>query len=216
MCEIIQKYSSDIISFVNTLFAAFLGAWFAFRLQNKSEMLKNELTTIFEINMLQLNLYKGYNSLLLLEKEYVNPFRSHPFYWIEIPSLLEVHDYSENIDISRIGFFIQSNNEDIIQDVMLIIEKHEELTKALNERSKIHRNEFQPIIEKVLKEKGRQIEINELFGVLGEKLSSELKGLTDQYLELLDETIKNYQITIDKVYKAGKKLYPKAKILQVK
>jgi hypothetical protein len=209
--EFICKYSTEIISALTTLVAAYTGAWFAFIFQRNYEKRKIDNENINFLNMTFIRLFHQYNDLLNIKKEFISPIENDPIKWLNIPAL-STRTLMIDPDISDLSFLIELRKSDLISDILLATEKYKECIKSVNIRSDIHLNRLQPIIEKI----GSQdfvMDKNLLENALGQKLQGELQNITEQIFILLADTIKYYELLLTKTNNYGKEIFPKKIIL---
>jgi len=212
--EFLLKYSSEIISAFSTLFSAFLGAWLAFKLQNKHEKQVIDEKNRTAINMAQISLMQKYNDLLVIQKNFVSPIPNDPLYWINIPAL-SPREKTPELDVSSLSSLIDSGDVSAISEILVSIELYNEIIKSINIRSSVHTEELQPRYEVVRKKYKNQLTSTILVDEMGERTIGTMLNSTNEILKILPESIKQFEETMELIYTIGRKKFPKGKILLV-
>lgn len=206
---------SDLVSSLTTLVAAFLGAWFAFRIQNKHEREKQRENNLLSLNMIQIHLFQQYNDLLIINRDFSTTNENREIDWITIPAMSHRNPPTE-IDISSISFMIEKNNISIIPKILLAIEKYDECVKLINSRSELHLNVLQKGIESIRKKHIEEINKETLINEIGEKSVGEIMNLTEQIKSILPDTISYYRGLINEIYTIGLKMFPQKTIINIR
>ncbi|MBP7480802.1 MAG: hypothetical protein KA785_10185 [Spirochaetaceae bacterium] len=210
----LSAYSAEIFSSLSTLFAAFLGAWFAFKLQNNHEknVISEENRTA--LNMIQVELMRKYNELLVIKKNFVSPIIDDPLYWMNIPSL-SPRERTDDINVSSLSFLVDSGEISVISEILIAMEMYNEIVKSVNIRSIVHKDELQPKYENIIRKYNGNLSLEILVKELSERTVGTLINATNGINELLPDAIAQFEKVVDLLYKAGKKKYPKRKIVIV-
>ena len=206
---------SQLISPVTTLFAAFLGAWFAFLLQNKREKKKEENVNVSALNKVQINFVQQLNALTILNKDFIIPHREHPLTWVAIPAV-PLRDYANlQIDGASLSFLTESGNANLISEILVEEESFKEVMKTLNLRSEVHVGLLQPKLEAIGFREGQDFKysVEQVEEMLGPHLVGKLKRLTEGLITLTENAIKSHEEIIKKIKSTGTNIFPKKKIL---
>ncbi|MFK5912935.1 MAG: hypothetical protein QM484_01055 [Woeseiaceae bacterium] len=219
MCPYLLEHQTTIwsalITPTTTLLAAFLGAGFAFVLQNMKEKRKENNANVFALNKVQINLVQQLNALIIFNKDFIKPNKEHPINWVAIPAAPH-RDYSKlQIDGSSLSFLIENNYSTLISKVLITEEKFHEVMNLINIRSKTHLNRLQPKLEEIGFKEGEpfNLSVEEVENLLGARLVGELKRVTDGLISSTEDAISSHEEMIKELKQAGNIIFPKKRIL---
>jgi len=210
--EYLRSHINDLINAFSTLVAAFIGAFFAFRLQNGSDKRKEIANRAASLNIFQVRIYHQYNNLVMIQTNFVSSTPKEKHGWINVPAF-SIRDQIEHPDLSSISFLVDFGFGDTMPDILIAIEKYNEIIKAINARSTLHSNVLQPGIERVRKKNANNLTFELLMEEIGEKDINGIISYTQKINEILPGAIKFYEDLLSKIYKIGKSIYPKKKFL---
>ena len=195
-----------IVTSVTTLFAAFLGAWYAFRLQNKKEaevLIRNDLKvgngTIFRLLNLQ-------NRLLNYHAQVLNPVRDHDALFFRLQPSAPMARDEFTPDIDGLSFLFQKE-PNLIGEVHTAISKYAASIDAINIRSTLH-IDVQRKIEEAGFQQGDDRTWDDLRKIAGERDFHTLQQLTDQLVEIVDSSVVYLGETVDKLSYAITEIHP--------
>ena len=142
--EIIMQVLRIAIPAVATLLAAFFGAYFAYRLQDKAKMRAERKSNISAANQALFMVFQQVNSLKLYQVDMIDPVRNHPAKFIAMQAVL--HEKHEDIqfDFSSLGFLLNTKHKQIVLDLFIEQQRFREAIKAINYRSALHIQQAQP------------------------------------------------------------------------
>lgn len=169
-----------------TLVGTFVGAMLAFFSQialRKKEEKKAELLAAHQILFC---LIQQLNTLVLFQREWVAPRKKSPVQFIEIPAASEF-DLSKNLfDFTSFGFLLKSRGgRQIMYDLNLAQESYIETLRAINERSRMHRELLQPKLAGNGIGAGKPVSLQDLVEVLGPLVHGSMVNATEQMLASL-------------------------------
>ncbi len=209
-----------IVSVVATLAAAFGGAWFAFLLQNRKEEKRENNKNARVLNLVQFNLIQQLNSLLILQKNYIDPIDHIPFNWIwfSIPAL-PIKNYSQyKINNEDLTFLAEKGYSSLIQKILLTEELFYETIQLLNYRSDTHVNTLQPKLkeEGFIEGKDPGYSYEKFEEKIGHTLVLEFKRMTNDLILFTENTIISHEKIIGEIKTVGSKIFPENKIVTIK
>ncbi|MES2944169.1 MAG: hypothetical protein V4772_14970 [Pseudomonadota bacterium] len=169
-----------------TLLGTFVGAMLAFLAQialRKKDERKAELLAAHRILFC---LFQQLNTLVLFQREWVAPHKKSPVQFIEIPAASEF-DLSKNLfDFTSFGFLLKSSGgRQIMYDLYLAQESYIETLRAINERSRMHRELLQPKLAGIGIGAGKPVSLQDLVEVLGPLVHGSMVNVTEQMLSSL-------------------------------
>jgi hypothetical protein len=197
-----------------TLLAAFYGAKYAFEFQRRKEAEDKKKKDLVSANIAIYTLMRMANALLVFRKQVIDPFRGRPTAFLEIPAVL--HPVGEDIKINSesLYFLLETKELNLLAEILIEEERYKTAIRCINERSDLHRNEIQPLLERAgLKEKGF-LSMTQIEEILGSRLFVTLNTSTDQIIDHVDQTITSIQIVSTMFYDCIKRIYPDDQIIR--
>ena len=205
----------DLITPAVTLLAAFLGAWFAFLLQNSKDEKKEKNHNSQALNKAQINLVQQLNFLTIFNKDFLLPNKESPIRWLAVPAA-PYRDYKKlRIDAGSLAFLVESGNASLISEILVTEEIFQEVMNVINSRSDVHVTRLQLKLEEIGFEEGKPYDkpFEEFERMLGERLVTELKRFTENLYENTKIAITSHEILIKKIKATGRDLFPDKRIL---
>jgi hypothetical protein len=195
------------------LVTSFSGAGFAFLLNDGAKARQIVRDQVAAVNRAQLTLIMQLNQLMLIQKK-IEPFRHHPGRCIAIKSLLPFRDEVLPLDVNSLSFLLETDERQLLFELLLEQQRFNVAMQALNERSRIHIDEMQPrLVAAGMREEVEYLD-SQWIEVLGEPLYLELKRITDAAIEQVDLSVDSCQVLLKRFYEAMKKRFPKYKIIR--
>jgi len=196
-----------------TLLAAFYGAKFAFQFQKEKEEENGKEKKILDGNLAIFNLMRMANTLLVYRKQFIEPFRGKPTAFLEMPPSLELLEDDINFEIENLFFLLNADEINFIGELVVEKSRFQKALDAINDRSKIHRFEIQPVLEKSDLVQGGNYTLTEIENILGERLHQTIIQGTEQVIDHVDKTINSINSVGNKLTDILKKLFPGEKII---
>lgn len=197
-----------------TLLAAFYGAKYAFEFQHKKEIDDQKKKDLFAANITIFNLMRMANSLLVFKKQAIDPFRGKPTAFLEIPPVL--HTVGEDIKITpdSLYFLLQTKERNLLGEILIEERRYQTAIESIKERSNLHRNEIQPLLEQSGVMQGRLCTIEEIEKALGERMFVTINQATDQLIAHVDQTIVSIQAVSNKLVDCIKSMHPDESVIR--
>ena len=211
--KLISTVFEDYVPALVTLLAAFLGASYAFRLQSDKEKRDIAKKNIVAGNLAVFNLIRKLNTLLDYQKQIVDPFRGNIKAFIEMPPTLQILKEDIQLDLDSLSFLLGSDDPNLLGELSIEKSRFQRAIDAINDRSKMHRDEVQPTLEKAGVVEGMGYTPQQIEKALGARLCVTMHQATDQVVEHVDSTIISVQEVGGKLVKMLKKLYPGENII---
>ena len=117
------------------------------------------------------------------------------------------------LDLDSRSFLLGSDEPNLLGELSVEKSRFQRAIGAINERSKIHMSEVQPILEKAGVVEGVGYTPQQIEQALGTRLCVTMHQATDQVVEHVDSTIISLQEVGVKLVNMLKKLYPEEKII---
>lgn len=191
-----------------TLVAAFYGAKYAFDFQRKKEESDKKKKDLVSANIASFNLMRMANSLLVFRKQAIDPFRGKPTAFLEIPAFLHTVGEDIHINAESLYFLLETEERNLLAEIIVEERKYVTTIHAINERSTLHRNEIQPLLETAGVKQGGTYSLEQLEQALGERMFITINMATDQVVTHVDETISSIQAVSKKLADCIKTIHP--------
>ena len=193
----------EMLLAIPTLFAAFGGAWFAFKLEENRRKVEQQKKNISACNKAIYILSKQYGILLELQIKIIEPFRDSPEQWREMKPVPPM-DYKDiKLDIEELLFFQDTSHKDILYRLLEAEKKFHGTIDTFNKRSQFFLEEVQPrLLDKTAIACSNKDDYKQLM--------DKIVDLTDKTILFVDgavEFIENIQYDL---IKAIKDIYPEA------
>lgn len=198
-----------------TLLAAFLGAWFAFLLQNLKDEKKEINTNSQALNKVQINLGQQLNCLTIFNKDFLLPNEESPIRWFAVPAA-PYRDYKNlRINAGTLAFLIEPGYGSLITEILVAEEMFQEVMNVINLRSETHVSRLQPKLEEIGFEEGKPYDkpFVEFEKMLGARLVGEMKRFTEGLYDSTKIAIETHENLINKIHKIGGEIFPDKKTL---
>ncbi len=212
----LEPLLSTLLSALATVVAAFLGAWYAFNLMDKDHQRKKRATAVASANRAIFTLMRQWNELNLIQRQLIDPIRSHPAKFVTLLPTLPLDYEHLKFDIDSLSFLLDTEYRQCLMDLLIAEEKFQTAVRVLNERSRLHFQTVQPLLERAGIIEGGDYTKQQIEVALGERRKVELSRLTDDVIEHVDHAIISLKETSDYLHTVLKRLYPKETIIDFK
>ncbi len=212
----LEPLLSTLLSALATVVAAFLGAWYAFKLMDKDHQRKKRATAVASGNRAIFTLMRQWNELNLIQRQLIDPIRSHPAKFVTLLPALSLDYEHLKFDVDSLSFLLDTEYRQCLMDLLIAEEKFQTAVRVLNERSRLHFQTVQPLLEKAGIIEGGDYTKQQIEVALGDRVKVELSRLTDDVIEHVDHAIISLKETSDKLHTVLKELYPKETIIDFK
>lgn len=202
-----------------TLSAAFLGAYFAFKLQQKqqSALLKRENLRACAATIAKLkhtwNILFSFNSdfYKFLPDQLKN--ENEIMMQLSINELIMFRPFKQmkhkvEINSDSLVFLYESSNKGILDSLLLLEFKINHFTESINFRSNYLVDEIHTIIDPFSEEKGRNLTEDEFEELVGKKRTLSLIDYTTSVHEQLQELLEEIPETLELLASSVKEVYP--------
>lgn len=205
----------DYVPALATLLAAFIGASYAFRLQSKKEERGERRKNIIAGNIAVFNILRMLNTLLSYKTQVIDPVRGKKTAFIEMQPTLHLLEPDVELDLASLAFLLESDDPNILGEISVEYSRFQKALDAINQRSHLHMQQVQPILEKRGFVEGADYTFKQIEHALGNRLYITLGQATEQVINHVDSTIISLQETGAKVTGVLKTLYPEEKVMGV-
>ena len=204
---------AKILPHLLPLVTSISGAGFAFLLNDRAKARQTVRDQVAAVNRAQFTLIMELNQLMLIQKE-IEPFRHHPHCCIAMRPLLPFRDEVLPLDVNSLSFLLETNERQLLFELLVEQQRFNLAMQAINERSRIHIDKIQPrLVAAGMREKFEYLD-SEWIEAMGEPLYLELKRMTDAAIEQVDLSVDSCQDLLIRFYNAMTKHFPKHTIIR--
>ncbi|TAG50029.1 MAG: hypothetical protein EAZ30_01870 [Betaproteobacteria bacterium] len=174
-----------------TLLGTFIGATLAFGSQLYLHRRQERKAELVSAHRILFCLLQQTNALVLFQNDFVAPHRNSPAPFMEIPAAMEFDLSKNQFDFSSFNFLLKSKEgRQVMYDLYLAQESYVEALRAINERSRMHREELQPKLFEAGFKNNELTTDAELARRLGPLVLGSMTSLTAQVLEIVPSTFR--------------------------
>ncbi|MFC1559055.1 hypothetical protein ACFL39_00505 [Gemmatimonadota bacterium] len=204
-----------IITGLVTLAAAFLGAWYAFRLTDNAR--KRQLLTdqVSAINRALFVLGSHLNTLLGIRQQLIDPIRDDENKFMSMRPAQQFGEDALRVDLSSLEFLIETDHRTILMQLHIQQERFDTTIQALNERSRLHLEVLQPKMAELGIAEFTEYPRNELLTALGEPLVLYMQRATDIAITSVDITLETHTDLMNSLHSAMQIHFPDSTIIIV-
>jgi hypothetical protein len=196
-----------------TLVAAYGGAKYAFRLQDRARERETRGDQRAAVNRAQFALIRQYNMLRNIQKQFVDPIRNHEGRFLAMRPALGLTEAPKPIDLDSLSFLLETDDRDFPLRLMLEQENLDILIRTLQERSRLHLERAQPKLAAAGIEEGKEYTPAVIIGALGIDLFRQLERITESTITRVDEGVISCRDLIAAFHTAMKQHFPKETII---
>jgi len=202
----------DLVAALLALFGTFLGALFAFRLNENKETRKLTAARKAALNQALFALIRQYNAMRTYAK-YLAPFSDTVLRAINLPAH-KPPTYSDLfIEFQELGFLLEGEYANVLMRLMVEQERFHQALGAIRIRNEFHVTELQPTLEN-LKLNGSSLTEAEIASALGERVYGTALSYGEAVFTNITENVQGLAAAHEELFKTAKALYPDEKFLK--
>ena len=193
----------EMLLAIPTLLAAFVGAWFAFKLEENRRKVEQQKKNISACNKAIYILSKQYGILLELQIKIIEPVRDSPEQWREMEPVPPM-DYKDiKLNIEELLFFQDTPHKDVLYRLLEAEKKFHGTIDTFNKRSQFFLEEVQPrLLDKTAIACSNKDDYKQLM--------DKIVDLTDIAILFVDDAVGFIEKLQDNLTKAIKDIYPES------
>jgi hypothetical protein len=196
-----------------TLLAAFYGAKYAFQLHKDKEIEDTKKRNVVNGNTAIFNMMRMTSTLRNVQRQIVDPVRDHPARFLQMqPTLHSSNDYMK-LNIETLYFLLETDDRNLLGELATEEARYQIALDAINERSRLHREEVQPLLERAGFVEGGDASLAQFEKALGNRLYITMQQATEQAIEHVDNTVLSLNQVADKLRTSLKKEFPNENII---
>lgn len=191
-----------------TLVAAFYGARYAFQFQKNKEKDNIKKRNVVNGNSAIFNMMRMTTTLRNIQKQIIDPARNLPVRFLQMRPTLNLVDNDIKLNIESLYFLLKTDERNILGELVTEETRYRAALDAINERSRIHREEVQPLLERAGVVEGGNYSLTQIQKALGNRLYISIQRATDDAINHVDQTVDSLKQVADKLRACLKKIYP--------
>jgi len=200
---------SFLLDVSKTLIGAFFGAAFAFGVSAYQQRRQRQRDNKAAGNLATFVLSLHFNTLELIQRE-IAPHRSFP---AGMPPLEHILPPLTTLDVKSLSFLIDAGEGQLIGEIAVAEDAFRTAIDALQFRNRLHIDQVQPLFEKAGFVPGASIDTIAVQRALGRRLYESLILSSQQVVELVDNAAKQTFDAGEKLNRAMRRKFPKAKVI---
>lgn len=198
-------FITSYIPVLATLVAAFYGAKFAFQFQKNKELDDIQKLNIANANAAIFDLMRMANTLFIYQRDLINPIKTSPFYFVELMPSPQFEKLVK-LNIQGLYFLLETDHRNLVGEIVVEEERYRSVIDSINLRSRLHLEEFQPALGKVIMPSEHSLE--SIKNVVGDRIYISLKTSTDQVIDQVESYIVNLEEMGNRLTQCMKQVYP--------
>jgi len=204
----VSPFMDYLFTPIITLFAAFGGSWYAFKLQDEKHKRDTDERDVKAANSAIFELTRWHKKFYAFKRQFIvehlnNPWRQ--FYIMPAAGMSLSHP---KFDYDSLAFIFKSKNPNLLGTLSLTELEISSTLDVIHQRSKMHVEILQPAVEEVERRFGPLFPPEEVEKQLGSRHSQALKMLTDYIISGVDDSLAAIRNHIDLINAETKAIYP--------
>jgi hypothetical protein len=191
------QIAKEIFPSLATLLAAFLGASFAFLLQNRKQERDEKKKQITGVNRAIYMIYDMWNVLFQYQIEVINPIRERPDDWLNMPASLEGQFHEVRFPAKDLVFLLGTKHADLYTRILLEEQRYTIAMGSIRTRSRLVYDQLHPKMENLGFKIGEPLNLNAVEESLGPDLTNKLKQITRGIINNVDEDVASLRVLND-------------------
>ena len=197
-----------------TLVAAFYGAKYAFQFQKDKEEEDNKRRNVVNGNNAIFNLMRMASRLINVQKQIIEPVRKIPTRFLDMQPVLHLAKDDIKLNIETLYFLLETDDRNLLGELEAEATRFRSAIDAINERSQLHTQEVQPLLEQAGIVKDGNYSYEQIEQALGKRLYIIMQQSTEQIINHVDSTIVSLKQAVDKLTASLKRQYPNEIIMK--
>jgi hypothetical protein len=212
---ILSQLADTVVSGLVTLVAAFVGAWYAFRLSDRDRARQTEREQVAAVNRAQFVLIQQFNGLKMIQSQIIEPVRQHPGRSVAMRPVLPVVGPPVRLDCDSLSFLLETDDRELLFNLLIEQQRFDAALQIMNERSRLHLEVLQPRLATAGIREGEDYSREAVVDAVGNELVVRLERATADAIEHVDKTIESCPVLIAEFYRAMKLRFPKHVVIRL-
>jgi hypothetical protein len=170
------------------LVSAFAGAYFAFDFNRQKDADTQRMSNLAAGNRAIFTLGRQVNRIANIQRQLLDPHRGDPLRHLNMPPSVQERPLP-SMDFDSIAFLLTTARPNLIGEIAVAEDAAFSAIDVINQRSRTHLTEFQPLIENAGIKPTKQYSARDVEEILGPRLWIVLKQATDQLYDASESAI---------------------------
>lgn len=206
-------FLTSYVPVLATLLAAFYGAKYAFQFQKDKEKEDTKRRNVVNGNTAIFSMMRMTAKLRNIQRQLINPARNLPVRFLQMQPTLHIINDDIKLNIETLYFLLETDDRNLLNELVTEAARYQGALDAVNERSRLHRDEVQPLLERAGIVQGRDYSLAHIEQALGSRLYITMQQATEQAIDHVDNTVVSLKQVADKLRASLKKQYPNDTII---
>lgn len=206
--EVISKAAEILFTSLTTLAAAYFGAKYAFKLQNEKDKRASDAADVKSANSAIFELVRTFNKFTAIKKQFIDEYRDKAERHIMIKPVLGMSWEPPKFNYDSISFLFKSSDPNLLGTLSLVEQEIASTLDVIKQRSTMHVEVLQPIIEELSLQVGEKISLRQIEDALGLRHTTILTMSTTFMVEGVDNVLAGCKEHIEKIKAETQRLYP--------
>jgi hypothetical protein len=209
--ETVKEILAQVGLFLTTGVATLLGAWVAFRLEQRHSERRDQDQQLAAAKETLFALVGQYSIIRNLKDQHFDGYRDDPLRFLKaLP--IPVYEPYPAIETTKILFILESDDPDLLNHLYLAERRFRSAMGLLSERNRLH-GQLQQLLAGA--QPSGEISIDEVQKRVGPALFAQLKTVTDGLYSTLESTIVQNRSTADRLEALMPRLFPGRRPMRV-
>lgn len=208
----------DWVTPVITLVSVFLGAYLAFKHQNRRENKQQNQRNINAINRALFTLYRYREIQISFSREIIDPIRDRDpsTWWIDMAPALTGHFQRIPMVTDDLNFILSSESPDICSYLFLEEQSYNIFLQLQHDRCSAYNNELAPRLEALNMTNENRPSNDEIAGRVGRNTYHTLMDLTESIVNSVRSNLVSIMSIHDRLREYAISMYPDATFIEIR
>lgn len=203
----------DVSAALLALLGTFVGALFAFRLDENKDKIKTEREKIRILNKALFVLIRQLNAITLISRD-LKKYKTDFELAFNLPAWQPPNYFDVKLDIDGLTFLLSSKYPSVVLELSVEQERFEQAIESMRVRNNFCVGEVQPVISQH-RLNGRNVTMEDVKSVMGDRLFWGAINGAKSVLEHVTASEQSIPELHEKLFRLAKELYPNEKFLRL-
>lgn len=204
----------DLASWLFPLFGTYIGAFLAFRLQERKEQAAQRQAKVDELNKALLALSMQYNHLVNFEQNVLVKYVAPMERLLGLPAESLGSSLDARVNAEKLVFLMHSGEVNLILELSVEQGRYDACLDVVATRCDLLVREVHPLIERKGLV-GKPVDEQILMDAFGERIFGSLVTATDQVYQHVTSTVESLLAMARRLHSVAKKIFPDEKFILV-
>jgi uncharacterized protein YprB with RNaseH-like and TPR domain len=196
-----------VIAFA-TVAAAFSGAWYAFRLQNRHDKQEQIRRNTEAANRAMFSVYSLWNIQTSYQRDVLAKYGGDDYAWLLLKATPATNFPHTSFPVEHLDFLLSSKHSQVYSDLIQEERRYEIFRQLVEYRNELVLNKLRPTMEKLEIKQLKHDDIPNIERELGPDVTGGLRDTTNSIIKFNRENVISLRLIYKKLWKALKSIYP--------